>query len=34
MDATSSVWAKTTDGGYVAAIYLDGIDQFSITTPC
>ena len=34
MDGTSSVWAKTTDGGYVAAIYLDGIDQFSITTPC
>ena len=34
MDASSSVWAKTTDGGYVAAIYLDGIDQFNVTTPC
>jgi hypothetical protein len=34
LDTSSRIWAQTTDGGYVAAIFLDGIDKFDVTTPC
>ncbi|HET9422466.1 MAG TPA: hypothetical protein VFO49_15100 [Nocardioides sp.] len=34
LDTSSRVWARTTDGGYVAAIFLSGIDKFRVTTPC
>ena len=34
LDQSSRVWARTTDGGYVAAIFLSGIDKFRVTTPC
>jgi hypothetical protein len=30
----SRVWARTDDGGYVAAIFLAGIDKYAVTTPC
>jgi hypothetical protein len=31
---SSRVWARTTNGGFVAAIFLAGIDKFRVTTPC
>lgn len=31
---SSPIWSRTSTGGYVANIFLDGIDQFSVTTPC
>lgn len=31
---SSDVWSQTTDGGWVASIYLDGVSKTSITTPC
>ncbi len=34
LDQSSRVWARTTEGGYVAAIFLSGIDKFRVTTPC
>lgn len=34
LDQSSRVWARTTDGGYVAAIFLSGIDKYRVTTPC
>jgi hypothetical protein len=34
LGTTSRIWARTTRGGYVAAIFLDGIDKFAVTTPC
>ena len=34
LDRSSRVWARTTDGGYVAAIFLAGVDKFRVTTPC
>jgi hypothetical protein len=34
LDTSSRIWAKTTDGGYVAAIFLAGIDKYAVTTPC
>jgi len=34
LDRSSRVWARTSRGGYVAAIFLRGIDKFRVTTPC
>lgn len=34
LNARSTVWSKTTSGGWVATIYLDGVDKFDVTTPC
>jgi hypothetical protein len=34
LGASSRIWARTTNRGYVAAIFLAGIDKYSVTTPC
>jgi hypothetical protein len=34
LNRASTVWSRTTGGGYVANIFLDGIDAFAITVPC
>ena len=34
LNRSSTVWSRTTTGGYVANIFLDGIDAFGITVPC
>ena len=34
LDRSSRIWARTTEGGYVAAIFLSGIDKYHVTTPC
>jgi hypothetical protein len=34
LDESSRVWARTTEGGYVAAIFLSDIDKFHVSTPC
>jgi serine/threonine-protein kinase len=34
LDRSSRIWARTTGGGYVAAIFLSGIDKYHVTTPC
>jgi hypothetical protein len=34
LGTSSRIWAKTADGGYVAAIFLSGIDKYAVTTPC
>lgn len=31
---SSNVWARTTDGGWVSALHLDGIDSFAVEVPC
>jgi hypothetical protein len=31
---SSRIWARTTRGGFVAAIFLRGIDKYAVTTPC
>lgn len=34
LNASSDVWSRTTTGGYVATIYLGGVDKYTVTTPC
>ena len=34
LGTSSRIWAQTADGGYVAAIFLSGIDKYAVTTPC
>lgn len=34
LNRASTVWSRTSTGGYVANIFLDGVDAFAITTPC
>lgn len=31
---SSDVWARTTDGGWVSALHLDGIDSYTVEVPC
>ena len=31
---SSDVWARTTDGGWVSALHLNGIDSFRVEVPC
>ncbi|KRA39068.1 MULTISPECIES: serine/threonine-protein kinase [unclassified Nocardioides] len=34
LNASSDVWARTSDGGWVSALHLDGIDSFNVEVPC
>lgn len=34
LNRSSTLWSRTTTGGYVANIFLDGIDAFTLTVPC
>ncbi len=31
---SSTVWARTVEGGWVSALHLDGIDSFAVEVPC
>ncbi len=31
---STNVWSRTTNGGWVSNAYLDGVDIYSISTPC
>lgn len=31
---SSDVWSRTVDGGYLASIFLSGVDRFSVVSPC